>query len=106
MKKVYVVSPYSGAVKQNVEFARKCCRKLSDEGCIPFAPHLLFTQFLDDDIPQERERGIQFGLELMKLCDEVVVCGDYISRGMGAEIACAKDLGIPVRHLTREYIIG
>ena len=36
------------------------------------------------------------GIELLKFCDELMVCGDIISEGMAAEIAEAERLGIPV----------
>ena len=56
---VYICSPYSGDVAGNVENARRYSRFTFEQGYIPIAPHLLFTQFLDDSDPMEREMGMQ-----------------------------------------------
>lgn len=87
---VYICSPYSGDVAGNVKNARRYCRFAFEQGCIPIAPHLLFTQFLDDSNPKERELGLHFGNVLMSLCREVWVFGDTISPGMDAEIRRAR----------------
>ena len=87
---VYICSPYAGDVKVNTENARRYCRFAVDKGYIPIAPHLLFTQFLNDDNPKERQLGIFFGNAVMSKCSEVWVFGEYISNGMEAEIKRAK----------------
>ena len=87
---VYICSPYSGDVAGNVENARRYSRFTFEQGYIPIAPHLLFTQFLDDSDPMEREMGMHFGNVLMSLCREVWVFGDTISPGMDAEIRRAR----------------
>ncbi|NME29486.1 MULTISPECIES: DUF4406 domain-containing protein [Megasphaera] len=87
---VYICSPYSGNIAGNVENARRYSRFAFEQGCIPIAPHLLFTQFLDDTNPKERELGLHFGNILMRLCREVWVFGDAISAGMETEIKRAR----------------
>ncbi|MCB5702398.1 hypothetical protein LIQ46_05430 [Megasphaera elsdenii] len=87
---VYVCSPYSGDTLKNTENARRYSRFAFEQGRIPIAPHLLFTQFLDDYNPIEREMGMHFGNVLMSLCREVWVFGDIISPGMDAEIRRAR----------------
>jgi hypothetical protein len=87
---VYVCSPYSGDTLKNTENARRYSRFAFEQGRIPIAPHLLFTQFLDDHNPIEREMGMHFGNVLMSLCREVWVFGDIISPGMDAEIRRAR----------------
>lgn len=87
---VYICSPYAGDVETNVQKARRYCRFAVDKGYIPIAPHLLFTQFLNDDNPKERQLGIFFGNAVMSKCSEVWVFGEYISNGMEAEIKRAK----------------
>lgn len=42
---------------------------------IPIAPHVYCTQFLDDTIPQEREAGMELGIALLDMCDELWVYG-------------------------------
>ena len=46
---VYICSPFShGDVKENVRNARCYCRYAIEHHAIPFAPHLLFPQFMND----------------------------------------------------------
>lgn len=66
-------------------------------GAIPFAPHLLYPQVLDENDPSERELGIFFGMVWLGKCDELWVFGRHISNGMAREIAQAKKRGIPIR---------
>ena len=66
---VYICSPYSGNVNHNIEMARKYSRFAVDKHYLPIAPHLLFTQFMNDEIPEERE-----------MCRNVGVRRCYISR--------------------------
>jgi len=68
-------------------------------GVLPIAPHIYFTQFLDDSYPAERELGIRAGLELLRECDEVFVFGDRITAGMDREINVARSLGIAIRYV-------
>lgn len=42
---VYICSPYRGDIETNSQNARAYCSLAASQGCIPFAPHLLFTQF-------------------------------------------------------------
>ena len=87
---VYICSPYSGEIETNVEAAKRYSRLAVDKGYIPLPPHLLFPQFLDDDIPEERELGLFFGNILMSKCSEVWVFGERISAGMESEIKRAR----------------
>jgi hypothetical protein len=95
---VFVCSPYRGDVVANIAFAKRCCLEVIKAGKTPFAPHLYFTQFLDDDIPEERERGINCGLEVLSHCSEIWVFGDKITDGMLAEIDYAEQHGIVVKY--------
>lgn len=101
---VYIASPLSGDVEQNLQFARQACRYAISEGAVPFAPHLLYTQMLDDSSPEERQLGIDMGSRMLKLCDELWLCGDRISPGMADEKALAERLGIPMRSVSAEEI--
>lgn len=107
MKKIYVCSPFSGDIKNNVEKAKEYCEYVV-KGCgaIPIAPHIYFTQFLDDTIPEEREFGTVAGLELLSECDELWYFGDKISKGMAAEIIAAKEQGIEVRYISDSEMIN
>lgn len=100
-KMLFICSRYAGDIEKNVETARSLCRMAVDAGYIPFAPHLLFTQFMDDSDPAQRELGIAMGLQFMGLCNEVwVYVGDGISEGMKHETAHARQIGKPVIEIT------
>ena len=99
---VYICSPYAGDVETNVQKARRYCRFAVDKGYIPIAPHLLFTQFLNDDSPKERQLGIFFGNVVMSKCSEVWVFGEHISNGMEAEIKRAKWKNYRLRYFNED----
>ncbi len=99
---VYICSPYSGNVNHNIEMARKYCRFAVDKHYLPIAPHLLFTQFMDDTIPEERETAIFMNFVLMSKCVEMWVFGDVISKGMQSEINRAKRKNMKIRYFTEE----
>ena len=104
MKLIYICSPYAGSIGENVRFARAACRYAAKQACAPVAPHLLYPQFLNDAVPIERNAGIEMGLRLLSVCDELWVCGSKISEGMKKEINEAKRLGIPVRAVSTQEI--
>jgi len=97
---VYICSPYSGDVESNIKSARRYSRFAGEIGYIPFTPHLLYPQFLDDDNPAERSLGLLFGNVLMSKCAEVWVFGSYISSGMNAEIERAKRKKYTIRYFS------
>jgi len=100
MKRVFICSRYAGDVPRNTSTAERLCRKAVARGCAPFAPHLLYTRFLDDEKASERETGIACGLTFMEICDEVwVFTGDGLSDGMRREVDHARRLGKPVVEL-------
>ena len=94
---VYICSPYRGSVEKNTENARSYCRMAAERGYIPIAPHLLFPQFLNDALHEERELGMFMGFVLLSKCKELWAFGDYDSDGMTQEIRKAEARGIPVR---------
>ena len=100
---VYICSPYSGEIETNVEAAKRYSRLAVDKGCIPLTPHLLFPQFLDDDIPEERELGLFFGNALMSKCSEVWVFGERISAGMESEIKRARWKNYRLRYFSESF---
>ena len=84
-------------MEKHLEGARCYCRWVSEQGYTPIAPHLLFTQFLDDGIPEQRDRGMKHALDLIEYCDELWVFGPHLSEGMQAEINLANACLTPVR---------
>ena len=99
---VYICSPYSGDVERNTEKARRYSRFAVDQHCLPITPHIYFTQFMNDEIPDERETALFMNLVLMSKCAELWVFGDVISKGMKAEIDRAKRKHMKIRYFTEE----
>lgn len=98
MKLVYICSPLRGDVGRNIRKANGYCRFAATKSVVPIAPHAMFTGFLDDTIPEEREIGLAMGLELLKHCSELWVFGNRMSEGMKAEIKVAEEMNIPIKY--------
>lgn len=97
MKKVYICSPCRGDYENNIQRAKEYSRAAAMKGCVPIAPHVYLTQFMDDNVPGERELALRMGRELVLMCAELWAFGlDHPSAGMAAEIEVAKQAGIPV----------
>lgn len=99
---VYICSPYSGDVERNTENARRYSRFAVDQHCLPITPHIYFTQFMNDEIPEERETALFMNWVLMSKCAELWVFGEVISTGMKAEINHAKRKHMKIRYFTEE----
>jgi len=101
-KKVYICSPYRGRSEQevggNVAQAIQYCRYAVNQGAFPICPHIYLTRFLDDGNAAERRLGLELGLELLRDCAEVWVCGERISEGMRGEIAEANRRNIRIKY--------
>lgn len=63
-----------------------------------YAPHAYLPELLDDKNKKERDIALSFGLDLLKLCQIVIICGEKISEGMQREIALAFQIGKKVYH--------
>lgn len=99
---VYICSPYSGDTERNVENARRYSRFAVDKHYLPITPHIYFTQFMDDNVPEERNTAIFMNWVLMSKCVELWVFGETISSGMKAEIDRAKRKKMKIRYFTEE----
>lgn len=102
MPLIYICSPYSGDIDQNIKKASRFAEFAYKSGCIPVTPHLLFN-FLADDDPSERRVALHMDIVLMGKCQEVWVFGEKISAGMEAEITKAKQRRQKVRYFTEDY---
>lgn len=103
MKLVILESPYAGDIEANVEYARRCVRDSLSRGEAPIASHLLYTQpgVLRDEVPEERQRGIDAGLAWRAVATASVVYTDRgITKGMEYGIVAAEAAGIPVEYRT------
>ena len=98
MKKlIYICSPLRGNIKKNIKKAIEYSRYVFLQGHIPYAPHTIFTQFLDDKIESERTIAMEMGNIMLLKCDEIWVFGDIISDGMASEIELAGKNKILIR---------
>lgn len=112
MDKVYIISRYRANSSKQQEFnkavARHFCRKTIEEGKMPVATHLYYTQFLDDNYPEEREYGLRLGLRELQDCQEflLVIIDGIISEGMQRELAEVSRLKLSgyIVHMTEQEI--
>lgn len=98
MKLVLIESPYADPDywkhENKVLYAEAALKDSLVRGEAPFASHLLYTMVLDDDVKEERERGIEAGLAWGKRADLTAVYWDLgISEGMWRGIRRAQDEG-------------
>ncbi len=107
MKLVILESPYAAdtleEIQANVDYARACVRDSLSKGEAPIASHLLYTQpgVLRDEVPAERQWGIDAGLAWRSVADYSVVYTDRgISRGMAYGIDAARAAGKSVEYRT------
>lgn len=97
-KIIYVCSPYSGDIENNVELAKKASRFVVDRGHVPITPHLLLPQFMSEE--NERDLAIELNANLLDVCDELWYFGNIVTKGMQGEILHATRFGIPTRDYT------
>jgi len=105
VKRVIIESPYAGDIKKHKRYARACVKDSLSRGEAPIASHLLYTQegILDDNIPEERQQGIDAGLAWRDVSDGTVVYTDCgISSGMSYGIELAKESEKIVEYRTLE----
>jgi len=95
---VYICSPFSsGDKKQNIINTRRFCKYAVAQNCIPFAPHLLFPQFMDDSNPEERDAAFKMNNIMLGKCDELWVFGNRYTEGMQREMKWAKRKKLHIR---------
>ena len=99
---VYICSPFRGDIEKNVEKARSYCRFAVKRGAIPYAPHLLMPQFMDDSDEKERNLALFMGQVMLDKCAELWVFGTVVSEGMRGEIERARSKGKKIRYFTQE----
>lgn len=102
---VVLESPFAENEKNSeadhIAYARKCVRDCLNRGEAPIASHLLYTQpgILRDNVPEERQWGIDAGLACGALASKTVVYTDMgISRGMQYGIENATNAGREIEY--------
>lgn len=56
---------------KNQENARTYCRFTVEAGCVPIAPHIYFTQFMNDNDRRERDLALFMDIVLLSKCAEL-----------------------------------
>lgn len=94
-KLCYICSPYRGDTERNTEYAKELTRLALDNGYAPITPHLYLTQVLDEDVPEQREKGMAAGMAMLQQCSYILIGSRYgLSEGMMAEIDAAYGAGL------------
>ena len=99
---VFICSPYAGDVAANLEKMSRYCRLAISRGCVPVAPHLLYSRFLDYEMKHERDIGMHCDLCLLEKCAEVWVFGRDPSAQMDREIYRGEMRGKAFRWFNEE----
>ena len=103
MHRAYVCSPLGGNITANIENAKRYSQYVFKCGMAPVIPHF-YALVLNDDNPEERKLGMQAGISLLWVCDEVWVFGNQITDGMKKEIRFAEKLNIKVRYISENAL--
>jgi nucleoside 2-deoxyribosyltransferase len=98
MKRVYVAGPFRATngyqLKLNIDRAEEMAYFTAKAGAIPICPHTMYHHF---DRTLTAQYWIDATLELLRLCDAVIVCqGWRSSEGTMGEIAEATRMRLPV----------
>ncbi len=89
-KLVILESPYAGDLltkAKDIMYAHACLRDSLERGEAPIASHLLYTQVLDDNKPDERYLGCSAGLAWARVADGAVF---YVDRGWSTGMKAAR----------------
>ncbi len=95
---VAIESPYAAlahtTVDDHVQYARLCMTDSLLKGEAPFLSHLLYTQALADNVPEQRRLGMRAGLALSERLDFAAIYYDLgISPGMVKAIQHYREIG-------------
>lgn len=103
MKMVYIASPLRGDYNRNIQNAVEYCRLAGEQRVLPMAPHIIFSQWCNDSVPELREQGLELGIALLAKSEELWVMGKQISEGMRGEIAFAAEHSIPTFYIEHPH---
>lgn len=97
-KIVFIGHPVAGDVSENVRKILDICKRIHNKKIIPCVPYLVSLRYLNDEIVEDRELGIEANLECFYrgYVDELWLFGNHISKGMEKEIKIARKLNIPI----------
>jgi hypothetical protein len=96
IKRVFISHPFRGDTAGNIKKVARICRKIAEhqKDVIPYSPIHAFS-YLDDAL--HRELALDYCLDMLSLCDQLWVYGDWRkSAGCMEEVKSARALGMPV----------
>jgi len=102
MKRIYVAGPYSAGnvldVLRNIGRGEAVCAELFERGYAPFCPwHDKQYVTSNPNGAYTVEQFYEYSLAWLEVSDAVLLVGDWTtSKGTLAEVARAKEIGIPV----------
>ncbi len=95
-KIVYIAHPIRGNVEYNLSRIREIVNSINTEPkyatVLPLVPYYADVVSMNDDIPEERQRGIKNGLHILSIkgfINELWLYGQTISPGMKNEVHAA-----------------
>jgi hypothetical protein len=98
-KRAVVISPLRASPERSMHthelFARRLCRILTRKGYATYAGHVYCVLFLDENVPEDRQAGIETNYAWIEVA-EVIFVWDWwgISSGMKAEIEHAQAINM------------
>ena len=90
----YVCAPVTNGAGFASAKLKEYSKTLFDLGYVPICPSMMFSRFLTEAVPEQREARRSMSLELLRRCRVLVVCSDDVNEEMEAEILLAKRLGM------------
>lgn len=101
MRRVIIESPYAGDREKNLRYLQACIADCLKRGDAPFASHGLYPGALDDNIPEERQLGIEAGFTWRDAAHATIVYKDLgVTRGMLLGIEHAEKLKHVIEYRT------
>ena len=109
MKTAFISCRIRGDTDKNLADARTYYEFAVGQGVAPMMPHLLLAGgILNDDIPEERTKGIGISQAILLKADELWAVVDEdngVSEGMLTEVRIAVENGIPIYPISRAWIL-
>jgi hypothetical protein len=91
---VILESPYRGGEPKYKRYLERCIADSIARGEAPFASHKMYTDALDDAVPDQRELGMALGFAWRRSAVRTVVYEDYgVSAGMEEGLGDAAAIG-------------
>ena len=90
----YVCAPATNGAGLASQKLKEYCKSLFELGYLPVCPGQMFSRFLSDSVPEQRDARKAMSLELLRRCRVLVLCSNEVTEEMESEIMLAKRLGI------------